>query len=189
MTDLTSERGKLMLGYLPPYYQTSKVMLSIMQSEGTEFDWIHQALDEILNQFFAQNATWALVTWESELGLDTDELQPNNQRRDKITSRLRGFGTSTPTIVKKVAESYDKGSIEVIQDIPNYKIIAKFIDTTGVPPNLDDLKSALRAVVPSHLALEYLLNYFIYDDLDAENWTYDQLDALGLTYDELEVYG
>ena len=185
---ITSTRGKEMLSYLPPYYETSRVMRSILQAEGAEFDKLREALDETLNQFFVNTATWGLDQWEEELGLPITPDQLDAERRDKIISRLRGYGTATIYIVKNVAESYDKGAIDIVEDHAAYTITVHFVDTTGVPPNLDDLKAAVRAVVPAHLDILYEFNYFLWQELDSKNWTWDQLDALALTWDALEVY-
>lgn len=190
MTDypITSTRGQEMLSYLPRYYETSRVMWAILQAEGSEFDKLRQALDETLDQFFVRTATWGLDMWETELGLTPAHDQPDAERRDKIISRLRGFGTATIGIVKQVAESYDKGAIDVIEDHAAYTVTIRFVDTSGVPPNIDDLKAAVRAVVPAHLDIKYEFNYFVWDELDKKLWTWDQLDALNLTWSELEVY-
>jgi len=188
MTELTSERGKIMLTYLPFYYGTSRVMKAILQVEGAEFDLLRQALDEILDQFFVNTATWGLDRWEEELGLPITPDQPEAERRDKIISRLRGYGTATIYVVKNVAESYDKGAIDIVEDHAAYTLTIQFVDTTGVPPNLDDLKKAVRAVVPVHLDILYEFNYFLWDELDKKLWTFDQLDSLALTWDALEVY-
>lgn len=189
MTEITSERGKEMLGYLPRYYDTSRVMKSIIQAEGFEFDKLRQALNEILDQFFVRTATWEIDDWENELGLTPSQDQPLSERQDRVVSRLRGTGTATIKVVKEVAESYDNGSIDVIEDHAVYTDIIMFVDTAGVPPNLDDLKKAVRAVVPAHLEIIYEFNYFLYSDMDAQGWTWDDLDALNLTWDDLEVYG
>ncbi|MFZ7103383.1 MAG: putative phage tail protein [Peptococcaceae bacterium] len=189
MTDiLTSSGAKRMLGYLPEYYENSRIMKTILAAQGSEIDRLAGAVDEILDQFFVRTATWALESWEKELGLDAALDQTENERRDRIISRLRGTGTATINVVKNVAESYDKGAIEVIQDHTLYHTIIKFVDTKGVPPNLDDLKRALRAVVPAHLGIEFKLNYLIWDEIDSLNMTWDAWDALNLTWDELEVY-
>lgn len=185
---ITSTRGKEMLSYLPPYYETSRVMRSILQAEGAEFDKLREALDETLNQFFVNTATWGLDQWEEELGLPITPDQLDAERRDKIISRLRGYGTATIYIVKNVAESYDKGAIDIVEDHAAYTITVHFVDTTGVPPNLDDLKAAVRAVVPAHLDILYEFNYFLWQELDQKMWSWDVLDSLALQWSELEVY-
>jgi hypothetical protein len=185
---ITSIRGQEMLTYLPLYYQTSRIIRAILQTEGIEFDKLRQALDETLNQFFVNTATWSLDTWEEELGLPITPDQPIDERRSKIISRIRGIGTATIAIVKNVAESYVNGTIDIVEDFKAYTIIVQFVDIRGIPPNLDDLKAALRAVVPAHLDIKYEFSYFIWDELDKKQWTWDQLDALNLTFDKLEVY-
>ncbi len=176
-----------MLTYLPRYYETSRVIRAILQAEGAEFDKLRQALNEILDQFFVRTATWGLDRWEEEVGLPVTPDQPEAERRDKIISRLRGYGTATIRIVKQVAESYDKGTVDVIEDFAGYTVTIRFVDTTGVPPNLEDLKAAVRAVVPAHLDLKYEFNYFIWDEWDAKNETWDAFDSLALTWSQLEV--
>lgn len=184
---ITSTQGQLMLEYLPPYYETSRVMRALLQAGGSEFDKLRQALNETLNQFFVNTAAWGLDRWEEELGLPITPDQPEAERRDKIISRLRGYGTATLYVVKNVAEAYDKGAIDIVEDHAAYTITIQFVDITGVPPNLDDLKAAVRAVVPAHLDILYEFNYFLWQEWDAKNETWDAFDALALTWDQLEV--
>jgi len=185
---ITSARGQEMMTHLPRYYETSRVVRALMQAAGSELDKLRQALDGVLNQHFVKTATWGLDRWESELGLPISPDQPENERRERIISRLRGFGTATIAVVKSVAESYDKGKIDVIEDHAAYTVTIRFVDTTGIPPHLADLQAVLRAVIPAHLDIKYEYNYFVWDELDAKGWTWDALDALGLTWDQLEVY-
>lgn len=192
---LTSVRGKIMKTYLPGLYEKSRVVDELLQVEGVELDKLRQALNETLDQFFVRTSTWGLDTWEQELGLSPAPDQPEGERRDRVVSRIRGTGTATIRIVKEVAESYDHGAIDVVEDFAAYAVTIQFVDTTGVPPNLTDLQAAVRAVVPAHLALEYQLNYLIWDELNTKAWTWDQLEGITpggpagapLAWDELEV--
>lgn len=185
---MISESGKRMLSYLPPLYETSRVMQGVLDAQGVEIDKLRQALTEVLDQFFVRTATWGLDRWEEELGLSPAANQPISERRDRIVSRIRGYGTVTVALVKEVAESYDKGTVDVIPDPATYTVTIRFVDTMGVPPNIDDLKAAVRAVLPAHLDVKYEFRYFLWSDLDALNITWDDWDALGLTWNEVEVY-
>lgn len=198
--EITSERGREMMAYLPDYYQTSQVMQAILQSEGKEFDKLRWALDNplaekdplliggVLQQFFVPTATWGLETWERELGLPTTPGQDIKERRSKVISRIRGFGTATIKVVREVAESYDKGKVKVIEDFSTYTITVQFVDTCGIPPNIDDLKAAVRTVVPAHIQIGYEYNYLLWNDLDNLDMTWDYLDSLNLTWEKFEVY-
>lgn len=185
---ITSIRGQLLLSYLPLYYQASRVMRSICQTVGKELDDIREAIEAVFKQFYVDTADeWGLKIWERELELPPGDSETVDERRQRIKSRLRGYGTATIKAIKAAAEAYDKGAIDVAVDYSQYTVI-RFVDTTGVPSNLDDLKLIVREMVPAHLALSYEQNYFLWDDLDGLNITWDEFDALKLTWDELEVY-
>ncbi|RKN86032.1 DUF2313 domain-containing protein [Paenibacillus ginsengarvi] len=158
-------RGQRMAAYLPGYYETSRVIRSLMQVEGTEVDKLRETLSGALDQFFARSATWSLDAWESELGLPPAPEQPVSERQDRIVSRIRGVGTATIRVVKEVAESYELGAVDIMEDTAAYTIWVRFVDTIGAPPNLEDLKDAVRAVLPAHLQVEYAFKYLLVGQL------------------------
>lgn len=176
-----------MLSYLPSLYERSRVMQSILQAEGVEMDALRQAIGETLDQFFARTATWGLDRWEAELALTPASDQPDSERRDRIVSRIRGAGTCTISVVKAVAEAYDQGAVEVTEQPALYQVTVTFVDTTGVPPNIDDLKVAVEAVIPAHLQVQYQFKYLLWDALGVRAWTWDHLDALNLLWNGLET--
>jgi hypothetical protein len=185
---ITSAAGQRIMSYVPGYYETSRVFRALAQARGAEIDKLRQALDETLNQFFARTATWGLDDWEEELGLAPQPGFTDQERQDRIVSKLRGYGTCTIGLTEQVAEAYDQGAIDAIQDHTIYQVTIRFVDTTGVPPNIDDLKIAAREVVPAHLGLVFEYNYLIWDEWDAMNLTWDQQDAQAKTWDQLEVW-
>jgi Uncharacterised protein conserved in bacteria (DUF2313) len=172
MNDLvmTSPRASEMLSHLPEFYATSRIMRSIMQAQGEELDSLYQALDEILNQYFVPTATWGLEIWERELGIQIDNAKPVDQRRSVILSKLRGIGTVTVSLIKSIAEAYDGGTVEVSEVPEEYKFTVTFVDTRGVPPNIDDLKAAIEEIKPAHLAVEYAFTYSTWGELKPFTW-------------------
>jgi Uncharacterized protein conserved in bacteria len=185
---ITSLRGQEMLRYLPGYYEASRIMRAVLQAQGAELDRLRGALDEILDQFYIDTATWGLDIWEQMLAMPPSADETLEERRDRIKSKIRGYGTATIQTIKKVAESYDKGIVDVAEDYSAMRVIIRFVDTTGVPSNIEDLKAILRELVPAHLAIDFEYNYFTWDELDSKAWTWDELDALGITWDQLEIY-
>ncbi len=183
---VTSAHGREMMDHLPGYYGTFREIRYLAQGEGVELDSLAQAIDGALDQYFVDTATWGLDRWENELGLAPAQDQPSNERRSRIVSRLRGTGTATIRVVRQVAESYDQGAVDVVEDFAAYTATVQFVDTRGVPPNLDDLKQAVRAVVPAHLALRYAFRYTLYSDLKGI-YMYGDLAASGLTYGDLKT--
>ncbi|MBB6023255.1 uncharacterized protein YmfQ (DUF2313 family) [Paenibacillus sp. JGP012] len=185
---LTSEKGRELFSYLPQYYETSRVMQADMQAKGVEMDLLYQALDETLEQFFVRTATWGLDYWEQELGIETDRLKPVEQRRAVVESKLRGSGKFSGRQVANVAEAYAGGKVDVTFQPEVWSFTVSFVDTMGIPPNIDDLKRAIDELKPAHMAVEYKYRYLVWDDLDNKQITWDELDAASLTWNELEVW-
>lgn len=177
---LTSPRGREMFSYLPGYYETSRVIQTDMNAKGTEMDQLFAALDETLQQFFVSTATWGLDRWERELGITVDLAKPLDQRRAVVQSKLRGSGKFSGRLVKNVAEAYDGGSVDVTFEPAAWSFTIKFIDTVGIPPNLDDLKAAIEEIKPAHMAVEFAFNYMLIRDINGV-LTLNELEALPLS--------
>ncbi|MWV44579.1 DUF2313 domain-containing protein [Paenibacillus sp. HJL G12] len=158
---MNSLRGRELFSYLPFYYENSRVMQSDMDAKGGEMDLLYQALDAAAAQFFVRTATWGLGRWEFELGIPTDQAKPLDQRRAVVESKLRGAGQFSGGLVKNVAEAYDGGKVEVSFQPSEWGFMVKFIDTIGIPPNLEDLKAAVEEIKPAHLAVKYEFRYLI----------------------------
>lgn len=168
-----------MLDYLPSYYATSQVMTSLLDAQGTELDDLRLAIGDTLNQLFVNSATWGLDLWERELGIPPDPAKPIGQRRSLVMSKIRGTGTVTVELLHTVAQSYDRGSIEVIEEPVLYRFTVRFIDTLGLPPNIDDLKSAIEAIKPAHLAVQYAYRYLNISEV--QKMTIQQIQSHPLT--------
>lgn len=164
---VTSASGNRMLGYLPDYYETSRVMGSILQAQGAELDQLRVSLEETLGQFFVSSATWGLDAWEAELGIAPVPGKPDDQRRAVINGKLRGVGTVTVDLIQSVAEAYERGAVEVTQEAALYQFTIQFIDTVGTPPNLSDVKAAIEEIKPAHLAVVYSFRYLMLSDVEA----------------------
>jgi hypothetical protein len=162
---ITSPMGKEMFSYMPAYYENSRVNRSDLNAKGTELDQLYNALNETLNQFFVRTATWGLDRWEEELGLTTELAKPIEQRRALVESKLRGAGRFSGRLVKNVAEAYDGGTVDVSFQPAEWSFTIKFVDTIGVPPNLDDLKMVMEEIKPAHLKVEYEFSYLLIRDI------------------------
>lgn len=157
MSELTSPKGLEMLLFLPRYYESSKVMREILQSQGLEHDKLFQALDETLSQYYVKTATWALDTWEKELGLSNYAGKPDEQRRSRIISKIRGRGTTTLVLIENTVKSYVEEDAYVVNKPELYTFIIKFVGPNGLPENIDDLISIIEEIKPAHLVSDYQL--------------------------------
>lgn len=167
---ITSTRGQEMLTYLPRYYETSRVVGSIIHAQGLEFERLRQSIDEVFNQFFVNTATWGLEKWEQELAITPAAGKPEDQRRAVIRSKIRGIGNVTLNLIDTVADSYDGGKVDVIKQPELYQFTVKFVDTKGIPPNLHDLKAVIEEIKPAHLKVEYQFTYTTWGEVKNTTW-------------------
>ncbi|BBI31461.1 YmfQ family protein [Cohnella abietis] len=174
--------------YLPSYYATSRIMSSNIDAQGAELDKLWHALNEVLEQNFIFTATWGLDLWEVELGIATDYSKPTDQRRSVILSKIRGIGSVTINLIKSVAESYDGGTVDVTVQNGAYTFIVKFVDTLGIPPNLDDLKQAIEEIKPAHLAVEYAFTYSTFGRLQESGISFGGIEAAAVSFGQLETW-
>lgn len=170
---------------MPKIYESSKVVEEVIKADAAEMELFHENLNDVFAQYFIETATWGLKIWENMLLIATDESKTYEERRGVIRSVLRRFGTSTQAMIKNVAESYVNGAVEITEYNGEYRLNIKFIGERGRPTNLDDVKTAIRAVTPSHIALTYELTFFSFAEMEQNNYTWNILSAK--TWEQFET--
>ena len=214
----TRDIKRAMFDYMPKYYEELRESEAIINAEAWAYLQLMRDIDDVFAQMFVDTATWGLARWEELLGIkigadysvwdaleasrkvfddveamDWDSFEgafvgDGSERRASIKSRIRGFGSVNTALLKSVCESYVGGEVEVTETPLQYKVKIKFIDSRGIPSNIDDLKAAVTEIMPAHLVVEYTYNYLSWNEYDAFTWTWDELDAMAFTYDQREVY-
>ncbi|WP_246021860.1 YmfQ family protein [Paenibacillus zeisoli] len=174
--------------YLPKYYSDSRIVNHLLGRESAELIRYHEQVQDVLNQFFVDTATWGLAKWEEICGIPVQESKPSDQRRSLIKSKLRGSGTVTVAGIKTVVDSFQNGEVEVKENFADYEVVITFIGRRGIPPNLNDVKAAVREIVPAHLNVNYQFTYLRWEELDKAELTWDELEALHKNWDQLEVW-
>ncbi|MED3832922.1 putative phage tail protein [Peribacillus frigoritolerans] len=214
----TRDIKRAMLDYLPKYYEEIRESEAIIGAQAKAQLRLMQDIDDVLAQMFVDTSTWGLARWEELLGIHVgrdysvwDALEASQKvfddveemawdifedsftvdgadRRASIKSRIRGFGSVNAQLLKSVCESYVGGEVEVIETPSAHKVSIKFIDSRGIPANINDLKEAVAEIMPAHLVVEYTYRYLSWNEYDAFAWTWDTLNAKQFTHDQLEVY-
>lgn len=154
-------------GYLPKYYDGVLEMEQLINAEGPEMDLMASRIEELLNQAYPESATWAISRYESDLQIVAEAGKPIEQRRSVVISKMRGQGKVSGSLLKSVAQAYERGAIDVNVRTDDYMIVIKFIDTYGLPPNIDDLKAAIEEIKPAHLSVEYSLRYLTIAEVES----------------------
>ena len=150
---MQSERGKEMLTFTDWYYQDSKIMKSILDTQGIEIDHIRFAIKDILKQCYVDTATWGLDLWERELNIQ-DTSGDYAERRNRIKLYLAKPVSVTPQFLCTLTNRYlnDK-SAAIIEHIPDYCFDVCF--NNGSLFDWVGLQKAIEIYKPAHLGVKY----------------------------------
>lgn len=181
----TSERLK---AYVPPFVREDPMMAAFYEAVAPELDALVERGTTIPEQIWPHMASWAIDQLEAVFGLPVSSNSPLEQRRSALIARLRGAGTSTVEHIQGIASSYSNGEISVVEDFDGYRVEIEFLDELGVPVYLDDLKAALRAAVPAHLVIDYVLRWTTWGEVKDAGLTWGDLANAGVTWEALKTY-
>ncbi|MCL9971094.1 YmfQ family protein [Anoxybacillus kestanbolensis] len=170
--------------YLPYYYHGIREFQQIMNTEGEELGRLESSIDQLLDQFSINTATWGLSFWELELGLTVDPEKPIEWRRERIRAKLRGFGTTTKQMIKNAAAAFSGGEVDVIEYPAEHRFEIKFIGVKGIPPNMAGFVDMLEQIKPAHLAYSFKYTYTVWDTVKSLTWAQVSIK----TWNELKVY-
>ncbi|PID03593.1 hypothetical protein CSV67_02825 [Sporosarcina sp. P2] len=149
-------RLERMKSYLPEHFAESPEIIAILEDGDRRFEELNSVMDDVLNQFFVETATWGLDKWEDEL-----EIRPITTdfpaRRNQIISKLI---SQTPTNYKVLENEVNRflssptSRVRLIKGRYAMEITIPLTDINEWLPaeltkNIEDMK-------PTHLAALFL---------------------------------
>ena len=168
-----------LINKLPSFYEndTTKV---IQNSFTVEANSMNNEVENTLNQFYVDSATYGLDKWEKMLGIskNNNDIQT---RRENIKAKMRSRGTTSIEVIKNICEAYSNGIVEIIVNHSNYSFAIDFVGSIGVPKAFAELDKIINEIKPCHLAHSYKFNYNTHTDLS--KFTHEQL--ANYTHDEI----
>jgi uncharacterized protein YmfQ (DUF2313 family) len=170
--------------YLPQYYKKNNVMLQIQGAIAKQIGIKQYTRDDVLKQFFVDTATWGLLIYESELGLQTDETKTYDNRREIIKAKIRGSGSTTKTLIKNVASAFSGGEVDVIEYPSEYRFEVQFVGSLGIPPNMAGFIAMLEDIKPAFMTYSFKYTYTVWNNVDSMTWN----EASTKTWNQLRVY-
>lgn len=146
-----------MITYVSPIYEQSKVIQSIFEAIGYEWDTAELLANDILKQFFPQTATWGLIYWEEAVNVVNNPTEEIERRRRKVIAKLQSRYAINPKRMALILKNYTGADILITEDIAPYTFEVKLTGREGFPKSLEDLYKEVKKIKPSHLAVKYKL--------------------------------
>ena len=160
-----------LINKLPSFYEND-IVKPIQSALGVEADSINNTVEDTLNQFFVNSATYGLDNWEQMLGISKNNFDIQT-RRENIKAKMRSRGTTSIDVIKNICEAYSNGIVEININHSDYSFEISFISTIGVPLSFDEMDRVVNEIKPCHLAHSYKFNYNTHSDIS--NYTHGQL--------------
>ncbi|MBW6408955.1 YmfQ family protein [Clostridium weizhouense] len=172
--------------YVPSFISNLKEIKAIYDAQGMELGSLYYCIDDLINQCFIDTATWGLVYWEQEYGIETNLNYSYEERREILKAKKRGQGTCTKALIKNAAEAFSGGECNVIENTGPYEFTIQFVGVKGIPRNLQAFKDMLDNIKPAHLDYKFKYTYTNWNYLDGKNLSYNNADSIA--WDDLEIY-
>ena len=139
------------MSYLPENYPDSRETVTFQEAIQPEVGVMWEARNDLLLQLNPYTATWGLWYWEDALALGANQGLDLDVRRRQVVAKLQGRATTTPALLKAVAETMLGFPVTVIEYFAQYWVELE-VDSDGkLPPGVFQLKERLREIMPAHL--------------------------------------
>ena len=164
---------------LPTDERKSLIINEILHAAAIEFDSL--VTDQNKNEFelFIDTAVKSLFIHARDLGVSIGSGLSLAEQRELITAYYRAtFEQTNDETIKSVASSFSGGKVEINPTNKDGVFEIKFVDTWGIPSNMEGLKSALNVIIPAHLELVYKFSYLLIRDVD--KMTLNDLETMTL---------
>lgn len=140
-----------LISLYPEYYRESPQMCAMQRAFGRHTDIMWALLESLKRQLFIPTATWGLEAWENEFEIPTDLTSPLEERRSRITAKMRGQATTTTEAVRGLAESFLKTPVTVSEYPREYRYELATPEIKGEPLQVRGLLRSLDELSPAHI--------------------------------------
>ena len=144
-----------LINKLPSFYDND-ITKPIQNSFTVETSSINDEVENTLNQFYIDSATYGLDKWEKMLGIskNNNDIQT---RRENIKAKMRSRGTITKRVLEIVASSFSNGKVDLVENYNDYSITIFFNTNIGRQLDVKNLNNAIAEIIPAHLAFDIIL--------------------------------
>ena len=153
--------------HMPKYYKNSTVVDNLTTPIDLENENTIKLINETIDQFYVSTATEkTLNRYEENYGLP---INPSgltlDERRSRIKAKMRMYGVVNKEMIQSVVNAWSNADVEITEDYSNYTVIIEFVNSIGIPSNMDNVYEAVNEIIPAHLIVIYIFKYRQHVDL------------------------
>ena len=138
------------LRYLPEFLTKDKTFKATNDADSREHDTIRVDLQELLDQFFIESATYGLEEWENLVGIETNLRLDVNARRQAVIAKLQNPESVTEQFLSNLVNRYIADKQGIILSYPSeYRI--ELLYHGGQIMDYEKLRNAISTYIPAHI--------------------------------------
>lgn len=149
-----------LINKLPDFYRECPKTNTIQDGLSSEINNLYSKVNSTIDQLYVNSATWGLSEWEKFADIKKTD-GTIEQRRVRVSSKLKAKGTTTLEAMKSLCKSY-ADDVRVTEIFNEYKILLELIVNKDeeIPKayNFADMNEAIWEIKPAHLAHEIDIN-------------------------------
>ena len=143
------------------------------------------ALEDVMDQFFVETATWGLDLWEQQVGIETNHSLSQADRRAAIKQSLVANGNTTAEMVRQLAEAITGYEARVIVN-QDYSFSLEFLGEKNELADIDveGLRSVVEQIKPAHL--RFVISGVTWGDIESVGLIWQYFETNKMTWAEFE---
>lgn len=146
---LTNPKAQEMIDYVSPVYGNSYVGLWLFQAIGTVMDKVYTIAEALKYETNPATADLLLDYWEDHYGIPRDSSLTQDQRRIRITSKIKDRGPCNPVVLAGAVSSALGGvDVEITENIAKNTFL---VNIREVVSDLTPAIAVLERQKPAHL--------------------------------------
>ena len=170
---------------VPAYYLAHEQSRAIIETLADASLAAKAAMEDVIDQFFLDTATWGLALWEWQVGLQTDQSLSQDARRAAIRQQLVASGNTTAEMVRGLAETITGYEARVnVNDDYSFSLSFWGEKNELARIEVEELKAVVEQIKPAHL--RFIITAITWADLESVGMTWGYFDEHPTTWGELE---
>lgn len=167
------------------YYRHSQT-IAILEALEKQSSASAAQVDDLLDQFFVETATWSLYLWESKYGIPVDESKPLADRRAAVRDKMTAAGNTTAEMVRQLAVALTGYEARIVVHSANYSFSLEFLGEENTLADIDvsQVRKMVEQIKPAHL--QFIISGLTWSNIESVGLTWQWFDDTSTTWAAFE---
>ena len=152
---LTNEMAQQIIDYVSPVYGNSYVGLWLFQAIGSVLGELYDIANNLKYDANPMTSTLLLDYWESHYGLPKDTSLTTEQRRARISTKIRSHGSCVPSkLAAAISDALGGAEVDITENVSRNKFV---VNVRGDVSSINPAVPVVERMKPAHLIYEIIV--------------------------------